>query len=403
MLKQLRLKFVLVNMVIVTVLLSVILGLVYSFTSASLAKESLNTLENIASSPQPPDAPGAPERGVRLPYFTIHLLSQGGMVASGAGFYNLSDEELMHELAQAVLDAGTRSGVLSDYGLRFYRTGTPQGQLLLFADMSSERSTLRGLLRTCLLIGVLGFGVFLGVSLLLARWAVRPVDQAWKQQQQFVNDASHELKTPLTVIITNAELLQSPGYDEASRTQFSASILTMAQQMRGLVESLLELARVDNGQVKTTFARVDFSRLLDNALLPFEPIFFEKQLELASQVEPDILLTGSEVYLRQVAEILLDNAQKYGVAPGSVCVQLRRQGRSHCLFSVASPGPAIPPEERENLFKRFYRLDKARSRTGSYGLGLSIAQRIVLEHHGRIWVESAGGVNTFSVLLPLDN
>ena len=262
----------------------------------------------------------------------------------------------------------------------------------------SELATMRSLTDTCILIGVLGFAVFLGLSFLLARWAVKPVETAWNQQRQFVADASHELKTPLTVILTNAELLQEPEYDEQARSRFVDSIMTMSRQMRGLVESLLELARVDNGGQNMVFSRLNFSELVSDALLPFEPVYFEKGLTLESNVEENLFVKGSQQHLKQVADILLDNASKYASADSTVRVILRRQG-SHCLLSVASAGDAISREDLKNIFKRFYRMDKARSMNHSYGLGLSIADSIVGKHGGKIWAESADGVNTFFVQL----
>ena len=220
-----------------------------------------------------------------------------------------------------------------------------------------------------------------------------------ERQKLFVGAVTHELKTPLTVILTNAELLQEPEYDEQARSRFVDSIMTMSHQMRGLVESLLELARVDNGGQNMVFSRLNFSELVSDALLPFEPVYFEKGLTLESNVEENLFVKGSQQHLKQVADILLDNASKYASADSTVRVILRRQG-SHCLLSVASAGDAISKEDLKNIFKRFYRMDKARSMNHSYGLGLSIADSIVSKHGGKIWAESADGVNTFFVQLP---
>ena len=129
-------------------------------------------------------------------------------------------------------------------------------------------------------------------------------------------------------------------------------------------------------------------------------MFFEKGLHLDSRVEAGLHLSGDPVQLRQVLEILLDNAWKYSSPGGLTLVSLRRQGKSKCLLTVENQGDALSPEERENVFKRFYRADGARSRTGSFGLGLSIAQSIVARHKGRIWAESGDGVNRFLVELP---
>ena len=201
------------------------------------------------------------------------------------------------------------------------------------------------------------------------------------------------------MILTNAELLQASGNDKNSRTQFSESILSMANQMRGLVENLLELARVDNGTVKAAMSHLDLSGLVSDAILPFEPLYFERGLEIQADIEGKIKVNGSEAHLRQVTEILLDNAMKYSLSPAAVQVELKRHG-FHCLLSVSNPGEPIPSEELKNIFKRFYRMDKARSMNHSYGLGLSIAESIVKEHKGRIWAESRNGANTFYVELP---
>lgn len=121
--------------------------------------------------------------------------------------------------------------------------------------MTNEESTLHNLIRTFFLFGIAAFLVFLGISIFLARWAVKPVQRAWDQQKQFVADASHELKTPLTVIMTDAELLHAPDCPEEDREPLSEGILTMSSQMSGLVENLLDLARIDNGSIKRILKR----------------------------------------------------------------------------------------------------------------------------------------------------
>lgn len=312
----------------------------------------------------------------------------------------LSDGDLLSGLVATAAASPQRLGVISEYELRYYRVDAPASQRLVFADISSERATLEGLRTTCLLIGGLSFFAFLWVSILLSKWAVRPVELAWKQQRRFVAAASHELKTPLTVIMTNAELLTAPELREEKREKSLSSILTMSRQMRGLIEQMLELARTDSPEAAALFRPVDLSRLVSQAVLPFEPLFFERGLSLDAQVEEGIGVTGEETQLRRVVEILLDNAQKYAKPGGSAAVVLRRRGRGRCVLSVSDEGDPIPPEERRQIFQRFYRADPARSRDGSFGLGLSIAEGIVKQHRGRIWAESRDGRNIFSVELP---
>ena len=275
------------------------------------------------------------------------------------------------------------------------------GTCIVFADITSELSTLKNLLKTFAATGSAAFLAFLGITVLLARWAVKPVEDAWQQQKQFVADASHELKTPLTVILTDAELLHAPECPETDRQQLSGSIITMSRQMRGLVERLLELARIDNSRVEEAFRRVSASQVLTAAAMMFEPVFFEKELPFVYEVEPDLFVNGNEDHLKQLADILLDNAGKYASPGGRIFLRLKRVPHRHCLLEVSDQGEPIGSEDLKHLFKRFYRADKARTMNHSYGLGLSIAQKIVEEHHGRIWAESRDGYNRFFAELPL--
>lgn len=399
MIRRLRVKFVVINMTIVALMLSAVFGLVYHFTRSDLEDKSIRMMESIARNPFQIGVPGEQSEQIRLPFFILQLGPGGELIASSGGYYDLSDQEFLHDLIVKALSAPKSIGVLKEYGLRYYRTNTHLTHSLVFADISSETAALRGLVRNCSLIAAVSFAVFLAVSIWLSGWAVRPVEEAWRQQRQFVADASHELKTPLTVIMTNAELLQSPGCEEEKRKQFSEGILTMSRQMRGLIEQMLDLARADSGQTEEVFSTVDISRLIADGILPFEPVYFEHGLSLFSEIEEEIRVWGSEERLRQLLEILLDNACKYSAENGRVWVKLKRQGKSRCVLAVENEGAPISPEELRQLFKRFYRADSARSASGSYGLGLSIAERIVQLHKGKIKAESRGGINSFSVEL----
>ena len=236
--------------------------------------------------------------------------------------------------------------------------------------------------------------------MLLARSAVRPVEEAWRQQKQFVADASHELKTPLTVILTNTELLQSPDYDAAQKQTFLSGIDAMARQMRALVERLLELARAENEQAARSFAPCDLSQITESSALLFEAALFECGLTLQTELEPDITVSGDSRQLGQLVEIYLDNARKYA-SGGTVTVRLALCGKSRCRLSVSNEGDALSPQTLRQIFDRFSRADAARTRDGSFGLGLSIAQAIAQTHGGSVWAESADGVNTFFAELPV--
>lgn len=400
MLKKLRLKFILINMTIVTIMLGVIFGLLYYSTSRNLERESMQMMESVAMNPMPQKPPNQHHDEVRLPYFSVMINRAGEAVEIGGGFFDMSDKEYLRELLQVTYDTHTSSGVLKEYNLRFSLKELPMGQLIVFADMTSEQSTLHNLIRTFSIVGSAAFLVFLAISILLARWAVKPVDRAWQQQKQFVADASHELKTPLTVIMTDAELLRAPDCPETDRKTLTDSILAMSYQMRGLVENLLDLARIDNGSVKEEYSTVSFSEIVSEAAMTFEPVFFEKGLPLHYEIEPDIQVSGIPSHLKQLICILLDNAGKYASSGGETFVKLSRSGHKRCLLDVSDQGEPISDEDIKNLFKRFYRADKARAMNHSYGLGLSIAQSIAEEHRGKIWCESRDGYNRFFVEIP---
>lgn len=408
MLKKLRLRFVCITMTIVTVMLAVILGMIVEFTKDNLREQSVAMMQTVASSPIPPTKPGRlPNRGLfgNLPYFIIEKLPSGELIASGSDeYHDLSNKEFLAELMEAVGTPDEPIGTIKKYALRYNRIVTPLSERVIFTDISSELAAVSSLTRTCIFIGILAFAVFLVLTLLLVRWVTRPVEVAWKQQRQFVADASHELKTPLTVIMTNAELLFDNASADATRERSVYSILEMSRRMRGLVEELLSLARLDTGSAKAAFEAVNLSEITENAVLPFEAMFFERSLTLDTDIEKGIYVNGCASHLRQVIDILLDNAQKYSHTGGEVKVLLQRTARG-AVLSVSNTGDAISKEELRDIFKRFYRADKSRGDDPhndghSYGLGLSIAESIVREHRGRISAESHGGVNKFTVYLP---
>ncbi len=398
MLGKLKAKFIAINMGLVLTVLLVMFGLVYGITSRDLREESVQMLRSVAAEPMRMWRPGDRNDRIQLPYFVLQF-GPDGSLAAVSGHFDLTDQAMLSELLEAARADGQEMGDLPTYGFRYCFGRSVWGECVVFADISSERATLTNLVRTCLAIGTVALAAFFLISLFLARWAVRPVERAWEQQRQFVADASHELKTPLAVILTDAELLGSPAATEEQKARYAGDILTMANRMRGLVGSLLDLTRVENGAVEKTMERLDFSALIEEALLPFEPLYFERGLTLESELTPGIRVNGSPPHLRQTLEILLDNGLKYADAPGTVTVRLGKQGR-RCVLAVSTPGAALSKEELSDIFKRFYRADKARAMDDSYGLGLAIAREIVTEHRGRIWAESAEGRNTFLVELP---
>ena len=403
MLKRLRIKFIAVIMSIVTVLFIVIFGLVLHLTKQNMERESLQLMRGMAFRPMmsaPMHKPDKMPENIRLPFFTVQIDEYGEIAAFGGDYFDLTDKEQLRDLVDAVNERSKETGVLSEYDLRYMKADNGRIKTIVFADISSEKAMINGLIRNSVIIGLIGYAVFFLISLLLSKWVTKPVEKTWNEQKQFIADASHELKTPLTVIMTNAEMMSDKSYSENDRDGFTKNILSTSKRMRGLVESLLELARLDNNKAKLKLDDVDLSKLINDSILPFEPLFYENDMEISADIENNISVQGDKDKLRQVINILLDNALKYSDTADKVVVKLRRQS-SESILSVSSPGIALTNEECRNIFKRFYRMDKARNDGQSYGLGLSIADSIIKEHNGKIWAESSGGYNAFFVSLPL--
>ena len=443
MIRKLRRKFVCINMLIVILMLFVILGMTLGMTKTSLREESLDALRSayapdkrenhtgtkeekaqkpnaapslspestdsteerptgqkpIGEAPPKSDKDAHDGRQVRIPTFTLTYSDTGDLVALGSDFYDLSDKAYLESLLSAAQSKETESGILWSESLRFLRLDS-QGSGYSFVDISSEQATLWNLFLDCILIGFVAFGAFLLLSILLARWAIKPVETAWIRQQQFVADASHELKTPLTVIITEAELLSDPNTPEGTRQQCSANILETSHRIRSLTEEMLDLARAENAREERMEEICSLSQILEDSILSFEPLFFEKGLELRAHIEEGITVKGNQTRLLQLGEILLDNAQKYSL-PGTSILTLKKHSHKTCELTLSNPAHPLEEEELAHLFDRFYRADKARTATGSYGLGLSIAHSIVHNHHGTIKAEQQEGTITFRIRLPI--
>ena len=400
MIRKVRIKFICVNMLIVACMLILMFGLLFYTIRKNIVQDQITMMQRIAEDTghDRPFGRGSARVGLSFFYFTLEPGPDGALYCQSSSGFDLEDEEDLQAMYDRACADKEQTGIFRDLELRYLRIQTPHGDKVVFADIASEQATIRHLLIEVIAVGIGSFAIFLIISVLLSKWAVKPVDEAWKQQKQFVADASHELKTPLAVIMANAELLQQPNHDDAEKRRFSENIHEMSRQMRHLVESLLDLARLDSAQEPPQTAELDFSALCEEAALPFEAVYFERGLLLETEIDPGIRVQGVEQSLRQVVDILLDNAQKYSL-PGTVTLTLR-QTNHNCILTVSNPSPELSREECRNIFKRFYRIDESRTRSGSYGLGLPIAESIVTRFGGKIVCEYAEGEARFTVTLP---
>ncbi|MBE6884344.1 MAG: HAMP domain-containing histidine kinase [Ruminococcaceae bacterium] len=302
-----------------------------------------------------------------------------------------SDEDLK-ELAQDIIKGNKQSGTQDN--LAFYKTDKDGYMLVSFMDNTVINERAMTLFRYTLIFGGAALVLFFFLSVFLARKIVNPLEETYQKQKQFISDAGHELKTPVSVVSANAELLSR----EIGCNQWLQNIQYENERMGILVGQLLNLARTES--VMPQMEHIDLSRLVAGEALPFESVAFEKGLVLNSSIENGIGTEGNSTQLKQLVSILLDNAIRHSNGQGEVRLTLTKE-HNFAQLSVINKGNTIPAEQREQIFERFYRADSARnSEDRHYGLGLAIAKAITTSHKGRIEVQCFDGFVEFSVQLP---
>lgn len=409
MLKRLRWKFTGILMLLLCGVLAAVLGVQ---TASSLRQYRAGTdqvLQSVLQRTQSVLDPwgsswnGSLDQDDEL-YTTIPafcaVVDRDGQIVLALAYNAAVDQDDVTSAVNAALAGGAWEGSLPRPGLRYQIQAAGRYLEIAFADLSWEREGTRGQVLSAVVLFAAASAGFFAVSWFLSRWLVRPVERSWKQQQQFVADASHELKTPLTVLLADADILLAHRDETVdSQRKWVEHIRQEGLRMKGLVQDLLFLARGDAGGRERPKGAVPLTDLCEGCVLSFDPVAFERGLTLESAIAPGVTVTGNGEELRRLVAILLDNACKYCGPGGAVRVTLAAGDKA--VLTVHNTGEPIPAEAQPHLFERFYRADAARSQ-GGCGLGLSIAAAIVDGHRGKITVHSAEGEGTaFTVALPL--
>lgn len=315
------------------------------------------------------------------------------------GNANLSREELSRYVRPIVQDVRREGWV--NISVRYVKAVEGSKVKIAFNNLGASSGNLVVFAVSVLGALTLGIIVYFLFSLFLARIALRPVEDSWKKQKQFVADASHELKTPLSVILANTDILASHK-DETVESQMKWVENTRAEAVRmaELVNQLLFLAKNDDG-LKVQMQDVNFSNCVEGIVLGYDAVFYEKQHKFSYEVTPDVWVVGNEGQLKQLVTILLDNANKYSKGEGNITLRLQNNGK-HCTLTVANDSEQLSEEQLSHLFDRFYTVDNSRNKNnGGNGLGLNIAQVICQTHNGSIRVSCENGRTAFEVTLPL--
>lgn len=339
----------------------------------------------------------SPETPYESRFFSVRLGEDGQVLQIDTGQIAAVDEEEAAVYAQSVFLSGRSSGFWENY--RYLLCEDQQGSLIIFLDCGRSLSTFRTTLLASVLLALLGLLAVLVLLLILSKRIVRPVAESYEKQKQFITDAGHELKTPMTIIGADADLAEM----ECGENQWISDIRRQAQRLTGLTNDLVYLSRMEEEQPKLQLIDFPLSDVAEEVAQSFQSLAKSQEKEFSIHIQPMLSFTGDEKAVRQLLSILLDNALKYSPAGGQLRLELEKQGRTLLLSVSNTVAQPIEQDKLPHLFDRFYRMDQSRSsQTGGYGLGLSIARSIVLAHKGKIRAESPDGRTlTFVIHLPL--
>lgn len=412
MFKRLRNKFLVLNIVTISIMMLFAFNFIYFityksvYTGVDMELRRVSEFENKFNQNHKEQLPKfsgknlPPQRSIGFNLITTndHVIQYRSSLVS------LSDD-FYEEAKESVFSQNSSSGKFKLYGNYWAYNVQPHplGYKITILDITSQHDFLTNLVYTFLTVALGMLFIIFFISKFFANKSIAPIKESFDKQKQFIADASHELKTPLAVISTNVDVLLANDTDTIqNQSKWLLYIQSEVERMGKLTNDLLYLTRMDYSDAKAIFSKVNLSDTVESVILTMEAVIFENSIFLDYDIQPDLMVNGNLEQLKQVTIILLDNALKYTNPNGKVNISLKKNN-NNAILSISNTGIGIPPENLPKIFDRFYRVDKSRSReSGGYGLGLAIAKAIVEQHKGRISVASIlNDVTTFTVEIPL--
>lgn len=327
-------------------------------------------------------------------YSTSVVLKNKNIMVLSNSLEETADKDIL-SMTQELQKSEKRFGSIDDY-IYVVRTLRSGNTVYIFVDNKEALQNSKQFFIVSIFIFLLSVIVFTIISYYLSRWMIKPSEKAIKNQKIFVANISHDLKTPITIIRANADLIEN----EVKNKKSIKYIKQETEKLNHLVNEMLTLTRIDNTISKENFKSFNFGDSLFDVVLPFESIAYEKGIRFNINIDEVTDYFGDESNIQKLAEILIDNAMSYTAKGGIVDVDAYENSKA-VILSVTNTGEPISDEKKVEIFDRFYRASKSRESTGNhYGLGLSIANTIVKKHNGKISIESKNGKNTFTVTLP---
>lgn len=397
MIKKTQYKFIAITLCALSLVLALILGVLNICVYAAIIFNGRENIEHIKdrrgfiySEEEFGDYPVNPdfdfenmaEPGNKVSYMYIRINNKGA--ASPFITTNMSDTysaDDIYYIADILRQSGVNKGIY--YSLMYEVVDDGLYTVVIVIDVSADLALMQSVFRISVVTVICSLVFVFIFSYYLSKWAIQPVKTAFENQRRFISDASHELKTPLTVISANADVLES----EIGENKWLENIKSQSEVMSSLVYDLLDLAKMDETKEQLIFSEFDLSNVVLSKSLEFECTAFESGKTFEQNITENIRYKGNEDSIRHLVSILIDNAIKHSDENGIVRVALTKSGNKN-IFQVYNTGNGIKNSEKDKIFNRFYRSDESRSKvTGGYGLGLSIAKSIVDAHKGTISVD----------------
>lgn len=405
MFEQLRIKVAIRQTMSLGIMLILVLSLVYLYNYSRMIITIENTLNEISAIPFLSNNIGnggflgEDDRTMPRDCLSIYIDNNNIYYTSNDDFYESDTIESIIKYIVSNTDSGNNK-IRVDGNYVAYRTEkTFLGRLIYLYDYTKEFVALRNVGIIIVVAGALGIAAIAMFSMRSAKKSVLPIEEAFNKQQDLVANASHELKTPLTIINTDLSILNSSRETlNKDQIKWLDSINSQIGRMSNLINEMLELARFDAVSEKVVFQTVSLSEVAYGVLLNAEVLAFENDIALNSKIEPDIKIQGVCANIEKLVYILVENALKYTNKGGKVDVEVYSE-RKRAILKIRNTGEGISKENLPKLFDRFYRTDESHGSSGSFGLGLAIAKAIVDSHNASIGVDSIPGEYTEFIVI----
>ena len=395
MIKKLRQRIFLLVMLSLSI---VILGIIilYAYLNYTNTITTTVSMMNRFIEPEPRINYNGLEDFKIRPEFNIEglcrIVIQNSTIIHTSG--NLREAEI-NKFANKLLKKNNESGILENYIYEVRRIDK-NTTVISMLENSNAISHIRVMLVLSVIMGIFSIVIIFIIAKKLSITIVKPVEETFEKQKQFISDASHELKTPLAVIEANTDVLQ----DKVGESKWINYVQTEIESMNKLINELLLLAKIENVDNVKEYIQLDVSKEVEILLSMFESIAYEKGVIIENNIKENIILNGNKQDLEHIVSTLTDNAIKHTNSGDKVIVNLEKD-KNEIILEVKNVGDPIPEEEREKIFERFYRVDRSRNRAEKrYGLGLSIAKATIEKYKGKIEVDCKDGLTTFKVIIP---